>query len=502
MKITNCLHPQRIYNKYLGQYMYVPCGKCSSCRNIQSYKWISRLQQESQLHKYTVFFTLTYDDDCIPKFVKYDDNMLVSSPRLYRYLSTNGSLCEKYVYDGLCIDVKDLPFDSERDRLYFDRYNTFTYPCVLDIQHFIKRLRYRIYELFKKASQEEASAQSGDKRLRYYIVSEFSPRNHRCHYHGQLFFSSPEVAKNIKEFILQSWLLCDRRNINVQFSDSGSASYVAKYVTKSIDLPSFFRYGDFRPFALSSRQPFIGHDSLSQEQIKQIITSSDVCHVEWNYQSKEVYLTRNNSSFERRYFPRCYGFGLLSDRARILLYSVVSRTKAFSFSAFKSYIRLITVDDVIQSDVADVMRWVVDRVKRFVPSDQFDVSLDNLLYRIYCTSRHVEYMANVFGIEFDQYIQYILNYYQELSRYNLNEQYKFMIEYVEQYDPQDKFNVDDLDLLFPDQCLDYIENLSDNEAYVRLKSLTDKMDKDASDNKKRKDYHRDKKLSALPHRVY
>ena len=94
MRLSSCLHPIRIYNKYLGKYIFVPCGKCESCRNIHAHGWISRLVQESQKHKYNVFFTLTYDEQCLPRFVKKDD-LLVSIPRLTRYHSTNGVVVEK-----------------------------------------------------------------------------------------------------------------------------------------------------------------------------------------------------------------------------------------------------------------------------------------------------------------------------------------------------------------------------------------------------------------------
>lgn len=70
--------------------------------------------------------------------------------------------------------------------------------------------------------------------------------------------------------------MCDRDCIDIQFSDSRSISYVTKYLNVTDYLPSVYRLRDTRPIALFSRRPFIGHDCLSKEQIRQIICDTKV----------------------------------------------------------------------------------------------------------------------------------------------------------------------------------------------------------------------------------
>ena len=43
--------------------MVVPCGHCLGCRFEQSRQWMVRVMHESLMHDYSVFLTLTYDDE-------------------------------------------------------------------------------------------------------------------------------------------------------------------------------------------------------------------------------------------------------------------------------------------------------------------------------------------------------------------------------------------------------------------------------------------------------
>lgn len=496
MKITNCLHPVRIYNKYLGQYQFVPCGKCESCRNIQAYSWIQRLQQHSQSHKYTVFFTLTYDEACLPRFIKHED-LLVSAPRLNRSFDRNGNIREFTVYDGLFIDVnKELDLSDSRDRSYFDRYSNFSYSSVLDIQKFVKRLRYNIHEFFKKISPSKECHKFDPERVSYYIISELGSLNQRYHYHGLLFFDSPEIASQIEGFIHKSWLLCDSRSIDVQFSDTNSIKYVAKYLSRFNDIPSVFRHSYTRPFAVFSRRPFIGHDCLSFEQIREIINTSKVCVPFFDNQSKKVVITRNFGSFERRYFPRCYGYSQLSDTNRILLYTVVPQTDTFEYDKFKDVIRQRM--DENSTNLGILMNWIYQRTRVFVEDDVFEQSWDNLLYRIFCLSKHVYNLSRVFRFSLNGYVTRIFQYWENVDKFRLDSQYKFMEDFCEEWKMN---NIDDLQFIYPNDCLDYYEGLKETQDYKDCKSLNEKMFNEIVNNKKRKAFKRAKN-GHLVSRVY
>ena len=495
MRLSTCLHPQRIYNKYLGKYIFVPCGKCESCRNIHAHGWISRLVQESQKHKYNVFFTLTYDEQCLPRFVKKDD-LLVSVPRLTRYHSTNGDIVEKKVYDGLYIPISEIDLSDPKDMAYFYRYSNFSYPCVQDLQLFFKRLRYYIHEFHKKNVSPEACAKGNSERIKYYAVFELSPLNHRYHIHGNLFLDSPEVAKEIEGFIRKSWLLCDSRFIDVQFSDSESFKYVAKYLNGFGDLPTVYRHSYTRPLALFSRRPFIGHGAFSFEEIREIVNSSKVCVPFFDNSSKKVVIARNSSSFENRYFPRCYGFGFLTDSARNVLYRVVFESQAFEFDQFKDFI--FSKISGCNTDIGYVFNFLRNRVMSFVPPEDFEKSFDSLLYRVFCISKRVLSNAFNLGFSLDSYIQKIYDYWDNVEKFKLNNMYSFCESYCEEYRHNDP---KDLMLLYSNDIPDYVDNLVLTDDYIEYFSLNKKIANDLLHNKERKAYKRAHKYG-LKYRVY
>lgn len=496
MKISSCLHPLRIFNKYLGQFQYVPCGKCESCRNIRAHGWISRLQQEAQKHKYNVFFTLTYDEQCLPRFVK-KDGLLVSAPRIVRRWNTNGEIVEDFVFDGLYIDVnKELDLSYKRDKVYFDRYSSFSYPCSYDLQLFFKRLRYYIHEFFKKNVSFETFGESSSERIRYYSVFELSPLNHRYHIHGNIFFDSEEIAKEIEGFIRKSWLMCSSRFINVQFADASTFKYVAKYLNGSGDLPSVYRHHYTRPFALFSRRPFIGFGAFSDAQIREIVDLSKVCVSQFDNCSKKIVIARNSSSLERRLFPRCYNYSGFSYSARNVLYRVVFESKAFEFDKFKDFVRLkLSRKD---TDISIVFLYIYDRTARLVPPNQFEKSFDSLLYRIFCISKRVYLNAVNLGFSLDTYIQKIYDYWNAVEMYKLGEFYRFSESYLEEYKHH---NPDDLLLMYPDHIPDYLDKLSLTDDYIEYRSLNEKISSDIVHNKERKAFKRARQYN-LTYRVY
>lgn len=45
----------------------VPCGRCLGCRLEYSRQWAVRCMHEAKLHAVSIFVTLTYNDECVPK---------------------------------------------------------------------------------------------------------------------------------------------------------------------------------------------------------------------------------------------------------------------------------------------------------------------------------------------------------------------------------------------------------------------------------------------------
>lgn len=505
MHLSNCLNPQRIYNKYLDMYQTVPCGKCDACRNIHAYNWEQRLIQESKKSNYTVFFTLTYSSAFLPMFVKHGD-VLVSAPRKYVYRTKDKVLHIKTISDGLCVPVSSIDFSDLRDRRYFNNYNSFCYPSVDDIQKFVKRLRYHIHELFKEDctlnedDNEIISRGFAEEKTRYFIISEYGGCTHRVHYHGLLFFNSRKIADNISSLIYESWRMCDRDCIDVQFSDSRSISYVTKYLNVNDYLPSVYRLRDTRPIALFSRRPFIGHDSLSKEQVRQIICDSKVQIPIVSDQAKKILVTRLNHSFERRYFPRVYGYDSFFDSDRIYAYTLVSGTRSSSFVEFFQSVQCAVKYDIeYYNPYFQVIRYIDKRIMRCITDDYTFDSYRDTWRRIYDCNVLVMRNAEFFNLDLKYYIKKIFDYYVAVDSLKLHSQYEFMFDYVN--DPYGFNDPNDLVCMFPDSVEDYKERLSKTNDFISLKSLNYKIAKDMRDNKDRKAIQRSKNVR-ITRRVY
>lgn len=68
-----CYTPVRLKSKYnqkrdrMEGAMTVPCGKCPKCKERRANDWIFRLEQQSRLHQFTLFVTLTYSPENVPR---------------------------------------------------------------------------------------------------------------------------------------------------------------------------------------------------------------------------------------------------------------------------------------------------------------------------------------------------------------------------------------------------------------------------------------------------
>lgn len=56
--------------------LQLPCGQCIGCRLERSRQWAVRCMHESQLHEYSSFVTLTYNDDNVQTSLDYKDFQL------------------------------------------------------------------------------------------------------------------------------------------------------------------------------------------------------------------------------------------------------------------------------------------------------------------------------------------------------------------------------------------------------------------------------------------
>lgn len=128
--MAECLTPFTVKNKFTGEQIPVPCGKCPECLARRTSGWSFRLMLEEERSSSAQFITLTYDTTTVP-------------------ISKNGFM------------------DLSKH----------------DIQKFFKRLRKQ---------HQSSNAYSHDMAgnilpIRYYCVGEYGGKTKRPHYHIILF---------------------------------------------------------------------------------------------------------------------------------------------------------------------------------------------------------------------------------------------------------------------------------------------------------------------------
>lgn len=102
----------------------------------------------------------------------------------------------------------------------------------------LKYINYRDYQLFAKRFRKYLFTKIGSyEKISSYVVSEYSPRTFRPHFHILFFFDSDEVAKNIRQAVYQSWRL---GRVDTQLARDSAGSYVSGYLNSVVSLPSIF----------------------------------------------------------------------------------------------------------------------------------------------------------------------------------------------------------------------------------------------------------------------
>lgn len=204
--------------RYIKDYIEIPCGKCIGCRLEYSRQWANRMMLEAKYHSQNWFVTLTYDDLHLPRSYYGDPN-----------------------------SGEPLPSLTLRKR---------------DIQLFFKRLR-------KQTGQQ----------FRYYCCGEYGENTHRPHYHFIIFGlelndlvflkRSDNFNYYTSETISNAWSEYD--NYTGERTSFGfhmvcevsweTCAYVARYVTKKLNgtASEFYDTFNIQPeFCVMSRKPGIG----------------------------------------------------------------------------------------------------------------------------------------------------------------------------------------------------------------------------------------------------
>lgn len=430
MHLLSCKNPQRIYNKYSNEFVWVPCGKCSICKNRRSAHYTELLERERSQHKYCFFVTLTYSDNCLPvlstgDFCEYDSRLDCE------FVSSRSR-------DGICIPYNGLfPSDkfwknsddscpddmySQADIDFFNSWIDFGgLPIVSksDVQLFLKRLNKFIHDHVTHQF----------KNFRYFGVSEYGSTTFRGHYHFIFYCDNTELANRFSECVSSCWKFGIS---DCQLVENSACGYVAQYINKSADMPYVYKHKLLRPFFLCSRNPFIGTFTQCPEIDREIVDNSVVStFVREKKDSPSFVNVPLQQSYQNKLFPKCPSYCTVSDNVRTQLYSISSRFPAKDLRSFITQIYDYLVSDST-GEFAEYLRFKLSFSRNFFnwsdPLHWFDRTSFNWIRRLFYFGRKVACQARQFGLSIYGYTKRIFQYYSNKELYLLRQQYEYQQE--------------------------------------------------------------------------
>lgn len=103
----------------------------------------------------------------------------------------------------------------------------------------LKYINVRDYQLFAKRLRKYLSKKIGKyEKIHSYVVSEYSPKTFRPHFHILFFFDSDEIAQNIRQAVYQSWKF---GRVDTQLARDNANSYVANYLNSVVSVPFVYK---------------------------------------------------------------------------------------------------------------------------------------------------------------------------------------------------------------------------------------------------------------------
>lgn len=421
MHISTCERPEYILNKYTDEVVSCHCGKCPSCMNAKAKRWIQRLDDETQCHKYAFLITLTYDNENLPK--------LGLSDSLDSLVSFGRSDID------LCIPFEELEFsnDAERvllqERLEHPLGLPFYYPK--DFSRFFKRLNKYFYD--KVTGKYE--------NFRYFLCGELGPSTHRAHAHGVVWFDDERISKCFAKALSSCWTYGD--SMSDAIYSTGASSYVAQYVNLSLHLPAFYNHPKLRQRCQFSKCPAIGSIKLLDEEIQTIYDTLPIGRTVYSPHSGKFVFVPIFNALKSRLFPKCLSYSTLSYPDRVRLYGICNEIPSQDFEEFKYS--------------TDLLFWLNDRkisnkTERFLgdflyqkkkESELYHTSFNDTLRRVYAVSKRVCMFANMLNTSVAWIVRRIDEFYKKLDYQNLYEFYSFQQDYSKSH------SVHELSFMYP-----------------------------------------------------
>lgn len=432
MRIQNCQNPIRVYNKYIDEYVWVPCGHCATCMKRYQNRWTARLENERKSSLFCLFFTLTYDDKHLP--------------RLHRknIISDDGRQIEAYeAYDGkFLIPFSEMKFETQADLDYFNKKmhaGGVPYADFRDVQLFLKRLNKYFHDKYTNKYEN----------FRYFICSELGKESLRPHYHGILFFKSEVPSPNFAADILACWTSNKQPlgNITLEPVESTAASYVSKYIGKPAYYPSFYSHVKIRPRFICSKCTPIGSMYEQSETDAQIFHSAALSVCLPSHKSETIANVPLPTYVKNRIFPKCPQFGRISHALRVAIYRCSSRFLAVGFKGNwkTNYSELVPVSfDGFLNAIR--LRYIMypngtgssfDCYIQKQIEDPYTEAGVNALKRLYYMSKRVLKFCRKFHCTVEYYVHQIEKFYDKLEYRILTLFYEFQQNADERIKPEE-----------------------------------------------------------------
>lgn len=309
MRISNCLHPKYVKNPYTGISMNVPCGECEACKLQKGSVWSNRLIEEFKFWKYAVFFTLTYQDDYLPRLEYVSTLNEDDSPDLYIHsldLDTNTNKSFKF--------FKDVT-NSSFFRYQFDKFGFIPVLSRSDASKFIKVFRQKFHEAV------------GHTNFSWFICGEYGPTTYRPHFHGIIFFNdscfnqTEDMSCSITSCINVSWsnMVRDKSKdfrFSLGFTDVQGVArnskagfrYVSNYLNLNAHLPSVLCLKEISQFHRSSHSRPIGVEDVPLTSLSELFYCGIVERICYDDVKREYNLQLYPRNYRGRVFPEHRGF--------------------------------------------------------------------------------------------------------------------------------------------------------------------------------------------------
>lgn len=393
-------------------------------------RWVQRLQDEKRCWKYCFELYLDYNDDFLPSFDFGSDGALVERQERFYNVSDDS------VITSLPLDFIDELDEFEKDYVLDrlnDHYTGLPHPSVRDIQ------------LFKKRLNKYVRTFTGNYRsFRSAIAAEIGPTTFRPHYHGILYFNDSRLSDKLSSLCRKAWSDGNGNQLGHCYTRpdrGGVCSYVASYIVRPTDLPALYSVAPFRPFFLCSRHPPIGSLLESTEEIQKIFTTASPQRLAFKVEGNVTVPTFAplQGVTENRLFPKCPSFGEISDPCRRLLYSCGFGVRGL-ISDYDEFLESVLTRICVDPVSLDSLPISVTQLRPSVFSDLIlhithNFETDNALRLLHSQIKRIYYQAEFFGVSYYQYVNKILEYYNNKELLKLKVFYEWQSKY--EYDPLD-----------------------------------------------------------------